>query len=171
MTCLFLAWFFWTISIETLASYNGMGSSSWGLKWNNKKCWWAHSDQEKHHSTHFTSTVSPSLLKHSNCPTEGKSPKATRSPKWMKISFLQGEKRGFCSTAIVILPQGREIPLPPYYSHLSPQALLRRVSAGKSFLLLMLNLKTHKNLYISHLKMPFDNFSMISSRMGIQEDC
>lgn len=34
MTCLFLAWFFWTISIETLASYNGIGSSSWGLKWN-----------------------------------------------------------------------------------------------------------------------------------------
>lgn len=36
MTCLFLAWFFWTISIETLASYNGIGSSSWGLKWNNR---------------------------------------------------------------------------------------------------------------------------------------
>jgi len=35
MTCLFLAWFFWTISIETLASYNGIGSSSWGLKLSN----------------------------------------------------------------------------------------------------------------------------------------
>lgn len=35
MTCLFLAWFFCTISIVTLASYNGIGSSSWGLKWKN----------------------------------------------------------------------------------------------------------------------------------------
>lgn len=88
-----------------------------------------------------------------------------------KRSFLQEEKKRDGGDSYPALREGIS------HSHLivrvflSPEALLRSVSAGKSFLLLMLNLKTHKKLHISHLKMLFDNFSMISSRMGIQEDC
>lgn len=100
MTCLFLAWFFWTISIETLASYNGIGSSSWGLKWNSKKCWWAPSEQQEYRRTDFGTVRAISLLKTRNSfiallrAQKGKAPKQTGATREWKEILLAGGKKG-----------------------------------------------------------------------------
>lgn len=138
ITCLFLAWFFWTISIETLASYNGIGSSSWGLKWKNEKCWWAHPDRQKYHRTGFTFTVPIPLPKQNKF--YGFAPGHRRKkPQSKQViqerSLLQGKKKRVVGRVLLhssCYPALRE---GISHSHLimgvfpSPEALLRRVHA------------------------------------------